>query len=837
MKHDACVSTDGVLRQTRGLSRRSFLKTAGLVAGGTALMGSASLQAMADEPAAEAVASVEEKVCRGVCRPNCFGYCHLNVHVRDGKVVKTSRAPYNDEKFSRICHRGLSHVQRIYDPDRLQYPLRRVEGTARGAGEWERISWDEAIDELAKHIKEDQEKYGPQALSLYSGTSSVQAFSYYMYQRLWALLKPTSISYAVDMGTLYGTKRMTGPMSNLWEGNDAADMVNAKTIVFWASNVTDSQIQTWHFVKEAKQNGTKVVVVDPTYTYAASKADWWLPIRPGADMPLYMGIMNYVVEHDKIDREYLLANTVAPFLVRSDNGMFLRASDLGIEPVKTGQTNPTTGEEIILDDYITIQKGKTEGAATAKAPELVAEYDFKGVKCRTAYSLLLDEIAKFPLDKVSELTEISVEDIERLAEICADTPVFHYVGYGTQARYNGHHATHAGLTMAALTGNLGKPGANYGNCWYMYFYANSAFASPNGEVNTTPGIVINDFPDIVESGQFAGQDFPIKDLYVYYGNPLNCAMDTNRLLEAFDKLDFICVADSVMTDTARYADLVLPVAQWFEQTDVTFAGQTICLSYNEKAIDPLYESKTDPEIVKMLADKLGYGDLFQIDVEDGLTELFSGPLNEMFGISYERIKAEGDVRFVMDAPHVAWAGGAAAGAFSTPSGRLEFYLENPMPYGAYLKQATPEQVEFERLPRWVEPREAWPTTEAAKKYPLFLMSERPRYRVHSQWSFVKALRELDPEPFVKINPADAEARGIKDNDYVECYNDHGSCVVRAVFSNAIRPGTLVYPKGWQMSQFKEGSWSRLISKEYHPFLANALFMDVACEIRTWNEGR
>ena len=116
------------------------------------------------------------------------------------------------------------------------------------------------------------------------------------------------------------------------------------------------------------------------------------------------------------------------------------------------------------------------------------------------------------------------------------------------------------------------------------------------------------------------------------------------------------------------------------------------------------------------------------------------------------------------------------------------------------------------------------------------MSERPRYRVHSQWFSVPLLRELDPEPFVKINPKDADDRGIKNGDYVECYNDRGFAVAKAVLSQAIRPGTMVYPKGWQLSQHKAGGWSQLSSTEFDSFAVNNNFMDVLCEVRVWDGG-
>ena len=140
------------------------------------------------------------------------------------------------------------------------------------------------------------------------------------------------------------------------------------------------------------------------------------------------------------------------------------------------------------------------------------------------------------------------------------------------------------------------------------------------------------------------------------------------------------------------------------------------------------------------------------------------------------------------------------------------------------------------MPRFFPPGEAWPENPLYEKYPFVLMSERPRFRVHSQWYNTKLLRELDPEPTVKINPVDAEARSIGDGDDVECYNDRGHCVVKAVLSDGVRPGTLVYPKNWQAHQHKAGFWSELASSSYDPAAINQSFMDNLCDIRIWNGG-
>lgn len=831
-----------------GLTRRSFLKTTGAIAGATALAGggAAGLTALAENYEAGQPEAEGEQIFRGVCRPNCFAFCHLNVHVRDGKIVKTSRAPYNESCYDRICQRGLSHVQRVYDPARLQYPMRRVDGTERGAGEWERVSWDDALTEIADKIQSIQAEYGESAVAFLTMSGNQSTGITGAYGRLSSLLNASSISPDLDMASYYGMSAVAGiylsPQMGMgmWEGNEPTDAINAKTIVVWGANVTDAQVQNWHLVKEAQQAGVKLVVIDPTFTQIASKADKWISIRPGTDTLLKYALMYIALERNAQDVEYLQQHTVAPFLVRSDTGKFLRLSDTtGEAPAATDAAAAAnvTASAAANDPYMVLVNGAlTPLDATVTAPDIEGAYDFNGIECRCAYELLRDEILTHDPESVSELTEVSVEDIYELADIVLDTPVYHYEGYGPQAYNNGAHTTMAGLTLCALIGNLGKPGASYGAYWTVHAGVGSTYSAPEG-ASTGLSIASNDFKNVIESGEFNGQKADIKMLWVYSANPLNTNCDTHVWTDIiYPALDFIVVADSVLTDTARYADMVLPIAQWFELEEIPNAGQASSLHFNEKAIDPLYESKPDTQIVTELAQKLGLGEYFTLDNAGILKAILDTPLGEMLGQTYEDLKEKKQVRMIPgDAetdPHIAYKDGV----FGTASGRFEFYRENPTPRVASTKEITPELIERERMAHWFPPLEAWPENELYQKYPLVLMSERPRFRVHSQWFSTPLLRELDPEPYVKINPADAEERGIKDGDYVECYNDRGAAVAKAVFSNAIRPGTLVYPKGWQLPQHKSGGWSELSNNEFDEFSVNNNFMDVLCEIRVWDEG-
>lgn len=805
------------IKTVAGISRRGFLKTGAVLAGGTWL-GTTLGCTPSEGESTDNTDEVEEKVFNGCCRPNCFNLCKINVHVREGKIVKTAPSPYEGgEQYNRICLRGLSHVTRVYDPERIQYPLKRV--GERGAGEWERISWDEAIDEIAGKFKQFQTEYGSSAVAYYTLSGNHGQLTSVGGSRFFNEIQATSLSCNGDMGNTVGLNRVLG-FGGLWCGNETSDMMNAKNVFVWANNISDAQIHDWHFVMDAVEAGANLIVVDPTFTHTASKASKFVPLRPASDVALIMGMMNVIVEEDLIDRDFMSAYTCAPFLVNPETKQFSHLSALGGE---VGESDPY----LVWDEEVQALVAVED----AVKPSLEGEFDVNGVKCRTAYSLLRDEIAKYPVDHASEICDVPADTIVELARLACDGPVTHRIGWGANAYGNGVHQAHALATLGAITGQMCKPGANVGIVnWMTYSGWNSALAAASVP-NPSPVIYFTEFPEVMRTGKWKGEDIAIKALYVYAANPVNTCTDMNAIIEAFGKIDFVVTADMFLSDTALYSDIVLPCADWFEYEDVVCRGTSYHMTFSDKAIDPLYESKPDFEIFRLLADKMGVG-YFEQDNDAFLSDYVDTEASAAVGITFEELKEKGAIRPFAE-PFLRWNDHK----FLTSSGRMEFYVENPAPMFDLGREL---DLDRERLPHFFQPIEAWSETVGgfemsprAEKYPFVLNSERPRYRVHSQWSSNKYLRELDPEPTVKINPVDAQAKGIADGDYVECFNDRGHAVAKAVCNDAVRPGVLVYPKSWQAYQHKAGAWSELTTCEVDDFGANMNWMDVLCDVRVW----
>lgn len=827
-----------VLRQE--VDRRTFLKATGVAAAGATaalnLPGAEhivlhNLATTADQ--APTGAADAETIVPTFCRPNCFNGCRVNAHVRDGKVVKTSMAQFPDERYNRICLRGLSQPQQMYSERRLKYPMKRA--GERGEGKWERISWEEALDTVATKLQETREKYGTHAVSFTQGSGNFGVLSgtmFGLYHRLFSVLEATCINNTLDVAQSYGLTKVFGKAP----GNDQSDLANARTLFIIGSNMTEAQIHTWHFVADAIDNGAKVIVIDPVYTATASKAHQWVRIRPGSDGALFLSMIHVILNEGLEDTQYVHDHTVAPFLVRADTGKFLRQSDAtGKEPEKV--VDAATGRETIVDPYMVWSVKSSRAVPLVEGVEaaVTGSYTVNGIEVTVALDLLKAAVAEYTPERAEEITTVPAETIRQLAVTYATAkPATLYHCMGIDHWDNGHMTTFAEGTLAAITGNVGKYGASLGFKWYYIDNLDvMGFIYPDGKF--AKNIYTDDMFETARTGNIMGKPDPIKAMFVACCNPLGAYTDRNVWIDTvLPSIDFIVTADIFDSDTVEYSDIVLPVAHWFETTDMHFGQTHPYVMYAEAAAPPAFESKSDMEIIQLLAARLGVNQYFDYTPDELLEMSISKPFAERTGFTLEQLKKDGVFKLWYQSPDTPNITNGLNGIFATPSQRAEFYNEDPKPRVASTTSLkfNPEQ---ERLPRFVPPLEAWPESEAAKKYPLAFFQEHTRWRVHTQFADVPLLRELDPEPTVKLNPDDAAARGIRTGDDVEIFNDRGHVVVKAVLSSALPAGMVSLPKGWLARQHKRGAPGQLTHMNLNPASINQSFFDVAVDVRKWTE--
>lgn len=824
-----------------GLTRRSFLKTTGLVAGagiaGVAITENAN--AVEFENAAEADSS--ETITTTVCRSNCSQACLFNVHARDGRVVKLTPKAYETELYSGCCLRGLSMQERTYSEKRVKYPLRRV--GERGGDEWERISWDEALEEVGSRFKEIQDKYGKQALAVSrlngNGCSLNGAGSFVA--RFANAAEATLQGFSIDQAFEYAAFRVLGTFCT----NETADAVNSKTILVWGFNPVWASPQTWRCFLAARDAGAKIVVVDPVYSATAAQADKYIPVKAGTDTLIALALLNRVLSEGAYDVEFCKSRSTAACLVRRDTKQLLRQSDFDeeLKAQLSGEGSSTSefaqliaaraaaGESGRIDDFYVWDEESNEAALLSESasPALFGSYEVGGIQVDTVFSLLKERVGEFTFERAEQECGISSDDLEYLYRCYTqDGPLWLAGMYGIDHYWNGHLWSFAAASLSGITGNVGKSGAAYGSLWNsgLHVGTNADFTTVEGKVASSD-LVPNAMRDVIISGKYQGEDFPIKAMLITNANTISNEPDQNSYInEVLPNLEYVVSMDIEFTDSARYADLVLPVSFWLEQEDIRINNGNPYLAISEKAIDSLYESKVDFEIFTEIAKAMGLEkEVPSKTAEEWISIIMDCKDLAQSGITYDRLKEEKAIRLVgsKEAPFI-----QSEKTFPTDSGLVELYCESPAPRYDF-GQDYSSYVDKERMPYW-EPTLEVADGGLAEKYPLQFLQVHTRWMTHTQWFGNESMNELMPEPVAYLNEAEAEGRGIADGDIMRIYNDRGTVSVRCRIHNGLQDGIVWMPKGWQRDQFIDGCYQELSHTKVNPMSVNYNFYDIRVQV-------
>ena len=737
----------------------------------------------------------ETRIVRTACPAHCGGdACGILAYVKGGRVVKVEPADFPDPKYRRICLRGLVSLELTYHSDRLRYPMKRV--GRRGEGKFERISWDEALDTIALNFKDITARYGWQALGWVLGGPGTGTTKFGAYLRLASLTQSTRVSswgYG-DSALPCGSRALFGTHTpfELLAGGPTPEL-----LIVWGSNPAEtSPLNRMRLVMDAREKGARVVVIDPRFTATAAKADQYIGVRPGSDGALALGMMHVIFQRGLQDEDFIRRHTVGPFLVRTDNGAFLREKDF-----KPGGL----GGYVVWDN---ITNSASVCDITGARPALTGTYQVNGIECKPAFQLLAELVEAYPPERASQLTGVKAGLIISLAErIAAARPVSIMVHLGFTRTFHGDLSMRAVGTLAAVTGNV-RLSSSGGHRSLVLNWAPFLHADLSKPTFSRIGIL--QLYDAIISGK----PFPVKAAWFAFINFLNQCVDSNKIArEVFPNLEFIVVADLFMTPTARYADILLPACSYLEFSDLV-TGPGPYLQLQQKVIEPLYESRSDVAIATELARRLGLGDYFDKGEEGFIDLLLASGHPSVEGITVEKLK-QGPV--LTHPPEEVSADSEVK--FSTPSGKIEFYVEQLAEYG-------------QALPVYLEPLEARP---GIGKYPLTYIQGHSRFRTHSMFANAATLLELNPEPVVELNPLDAKARHISDGGLVTVFNDRGRVVLKAKLTDGIMPGVVNISEGWWPGQFKEGDGNSLTHGVINPvqellFEPNMAMNDVAVEV-------
>ncbi|MDO7596986.1 MAG: molybdopterin oxidoreductase family protein [Pseudomonadota bacterium] len=677
----------------------------------------------------------------GGCPHDCPDTCSMVYEVEDGKLISVKGNADHPMTRGALCVKLKDYEKRHYHPDRLLYPLRRT--GPKGSKQFERITWDEALDEITTKWKAIIDEHGPHAImpnsylgnqGLVHGLNGGDAF----FNRMGATV--TERTFCGE-GSCTAWLLTVGPTA----GVDPESFIHSKYIVIWACNSVSTNIHHWHIVKQAQKAGAKVIVIDSYASKTAKEADWHIAPKPGTDGALAMAMINAIIEQGLVDKDYV------------DN-----------------------------------------------------------------YTVGYDELAARAKDRTPEwaekITGIAAADIRKFAREYATTPPAAIrLGVALERTYGGGQAIRAVSCLPALIGawrHVGG-GALQFPVW-EHPYKFDVICRPDLIPEKTP--VVNNLQlGRVLTGE-TKLDTPIKSMMCWNTNPVTQAPETDKIIEGLKREDlFMVSAEHFMSDTAAYADIVLPASMGAEMEDMVLSWGHLYLTYNAKCVESPGEAIPNNEIFRRLAKRMGYEEEnFKWSDTECLENYVDWDSPACDGIDLAYMKEHGFARLNVGtkdnrAPH-------KQGNFPTPSGKCEFKLDSPTNFVAgpfrQMYDGFQSGEQLDELPDYVSSRETLEANpELAAKYPLSIISPKSHGFLNSCYANMENKIKGQGEQSVLIDAADAQSRGIKQGDTVRVFNDRGAFEGVAIITGDVSSGIVVATLGY-WRQLNKGTVNCISSAEF-----------------------
>ena len=667
------------------------------------------------------------RTVHAVCSLDCPDSCGVLVTVETAasgqqRAVKLQGDPTHPVTRGFLCGKVTKFLDRVYAPDRLLYPMRRRPGVAKGplahgreAEAFERISWDEALEEIAARLASVAHEHGPEAILPYSYAGTIGQLGYgsmdrRFFHRLGASQLDRTICASAGgaaLSSVYGVKLGTVPQ----------DFAHAGLIVAWGANIHGNNIHLWPFIEEARRQGARLVVIDPYRTRTAALADEHLAIHPGTDGLLALAIMHVLFRDGFADREYLAACT----------------------------------------------DGADELCTHALRPEHSPE-------------------------QAAAVTGIAAETIVRLARAYGGAargsrPAVIRLNYGVQRSEGGGTAVRAVAMLPLITGSWKRRGGGLQLSTSGAFPFNATalqmpelmLKSPLGR----PARVVNmsllgQALSTVKSGAGGA---PVKALFVYNSNPAVIAPNQNAVLAGLRRPDlFTVVHEQFFTDTADYADILLPAPTFLETKDVQGAYGHVFAQISQQAIAPLGEARSNTELFRGLAQAMGFDDACLEHTDDELIDAALDTTHPWFaGITRERLEREGHLPLALP----------------------------PGADGQVLPFSTPEwfgtasgKAQLLPVPCFVAPEES--RAHAGPAYPLEFLPRKADNYMNSTFSNQATHQRMESATAgtLEMHGDDAADRGVTHNDEVEVFNGRGSIRLRASLNAKVGRGVVAARLDW-----------------------------------------
>jgi anaerobic selenocysteine-containing dehydrogenase len=682
-----------------------------------------------------------QKTAHGGCPHDCPDTCAMIYEVEGGKLVGVKGNPDHPMTRGGLCVKLKDYEKRHDHPDRLLYPLRRI--GPKGTKQFERISWDDALDEITSKWQAIIADHGPHAIlpnsylgnqGLVHGLNGGDAF----FNRMGATVCERTFC---GEGSCTAWLLTVGPTA----GVDPESFIHAKYIVIWACNSVSTNLHHWHIVKDAQKNGAKVIVIDSYASKTAKEADWHIAPKPGTDGALAMAIIHTLIEENLVDQDY-------------------------------------------IDNY-TVGYADLAERARPRTPEWA-----------------------------EQITGVPAADIRKFAREYATTPPAAIrLGVALERSYGGGQAIRAVSCLPALIGawrHVGG-GAMQFSVW-EHPYKFDVICRPDLIPKGTP--VVNNLQlGRVLTGEIR-LDTPIKSLMCWNTNPVTQAPETDKIIEGLKREDlFMISAEHFISDTAAYADIILPASMGAEMEDMVLSWGHLYLTYNEKCVDAPGEAIPNNEIFRRLAKRMGYEEEnFKWSDSECLENYVDWDSPACNGIDLAYLRKQGFARLTVGmkddrAPH-------QQGKFPTPSGKCEFKLNGARNFVAGPFRQMYEGFQagevLDDLPDYVASRETPETNpELAAKYPLNIISPKSHGFLNSCYANMDQKIKGQGEQFVLIHAQDADSRGIKHGDKVRVFNDRGAFEADAKITEDVNAGLIVATLGY-WRQLNNGTVNCISSAEF-----------------------
>ena len=637
-------------------------------------------------------------VHKSVCALDCPDTCALLINVdEEGRGSRLRGDPSHPITRGFLCGKVARYLEREYSPDRLLYPRRRT--GAKGEGRFERIGWDEALDEIAARLTKTAQEYGPESILPYSYAGSMgQLIANGMDRRFFHRLGASRLDRTICSAA--GGAGLLAALGVKY-GTEPEQFRHSKLILAWGANILATNVHLWPFIVEARRNGAKLYTIDPVRHKVGELADKHFSIQPGTDAALALGLMHVICRERLYDAEYVeqhtqgfeeLANKADEFTPAVVEGLTGIAKDeIATLAREYAQTRPA----VIRLNY-GVQRSERGGMAVrliSYLPALVGSWREVGG------GLQLSTSGAFPFNR----QKLERPDLQRQA-------------LGREARI---------INMSRL------------------------------------GVALNET-----------RDPALHALVVYCSNPGAIAPDQNQVRRGLGRPDlFTVVIEQMPTDTADWADILLPTTTFLEHTDVYLAYGHYYLQLARPALQAPGECRSNVEIFRELAKRMGFtDDCFDESEEDMIRGLLDTGHAFFEGVTFERLERERSIRLNVsraDEPFLPFA----KGGFGTASGKCEFQAET---------------IGYE------PPRESRRGDVGLRaRFPLELVSPKNHDNMNSTFGEREA---QDRETAVlSLHPLDALDRKVGDGDAVRVFNERGACVLRARVDGGVTRGVVSAP--------------------------------------------